>query len=280
MNNRFSVASYSFHGLYSIGAMNIIQYMETLRYRYNLLYADIWNGMLQSYDDEYLQLLRQQLDERGLTLANLCCDNAHVWNDSDEEAAMCGARARDCLKAARILGAQTVRIDMGIGTKQATDQQIDSCAKKFDEYCAEADTFGAKLGTENHWGASTSIDVVNKLFQAVKAKNFALLLHLGNWQCETLEEKCACDVSMAPRAMHMHMHYEACMNADIQFPPLVEAGYKGVWSIESHKSTNEYNNVAFQLAQARRVIEPLQYKMKRPATMSDESRIMKNKPRD
>ena len=69
-----------------------------------------------------------------------------------------------------------------------------------------------------------------------------------------------CDLEMAPKSMHIHMHFEACVDADTIFPQLMAAGYPGVWSIESHKSTNEYNNVAFQLAQARRVIAPFNYK--------------------
>ena len=40
------------------------------------------------------------------------------------------------------------------------------------------------------------------------------------------------------------MNYEHCEEADRVLPPLKEAGYCGCWSVESHKSTNEYNNVA------------------------------------
>ena len=72
-------------------------------------------------------------------------------------------------------------------------------------------------------------------------------------------EKDACDRRFASRAMHIHMNYEHCEEADRVLPPLKEAGYCGCWSVESHKSTNEYNNVAFQLAQARRVLAPLNY---------------------
>ncbi len=55
------------------------------------------------------------------------------------------------------------------------------------------------------------------------------------------------------------MNYEHCEQADRVMPPLKQAGYSGCWSIESHKATNEYNNVAFQLAQAKRVLAPMNY---------------------
>lgn len=277
MKPRFAIASYSFHGLYNLGSMTLIQYFETLRHRYGLTNADIWNGMITSYDGDYLTLLRDEMDERELKLANLCCDFAHVWNENEQEEARCSAMAQNALKAGRILRAESVRIDVGIAAKQATDQQIEACAKKYDAYCAVAAEFGARLGPENHWGASTDIGVMKKLFQAVKADNFAMLLHLGNWQCDTLAEKCACDVEMAPRAMHIHMHYEACVDADNQFPALVKAGYPGVWSVESHKSTNEYRNVAFQLAQVRRVIAPYNYQMKRPDAVDEDAKILSDK---
>jgi len=259
MKPRFGIASYSFHGLFRIGAMTAVQYFETIRHRYNVDYADLWNHMLQSYDDGYLHMLRAQMDERGLTLANLCCDSAHPWEETQEERARNDALAADCLRAARILGAQSVRMDVGIRTDTATDEQIDYVARKFSAYAKICDGFGAKFGPENHWGASRDIAVIRKLIQAVNAPNYAHLLHLGNWQAETPKDKLACDLEMAPKAMHMHMHFDACEDAGRLFPLLMEAGYPGVWSIESHKATNEYNNVAFQLAQARRVIAPFDY---------------------
>ena len=258
-NPRFSIASYSFHSLFSNGAMNLIQYFESVRYRYGLDTADIWNSMIASFDDEYLAMVKAQMDERGLKLVNLCSDLAHVWADDEKEARITTRTAQDSLKAARILGAETVRIDMGVAEWDASDEQIEACARKYDEYCAIADEFGAKLGPENHWGGSINIKVIRKLFQAVKAKNFGLLLHLDRWKLDTPEEKQACNVEMAPKAMHMHVNHDACANAEVAFPPLLGAGYVGAWGIESGKGTNEYNEAAYLLIQTRKAIAPLNY---------------------
>ena len=76
-----SIASYAFHGLLRRGQMDLFGYLESCRYRYHLDLADIWNGMLASTEDEYLYLVRDALDERGLVLANLCVDGAHIWED-------------------------------------------------------------------------------------------------------------------------------------------------------------------------------------------------------
>ena len=254
--NNFSVMSYSFHGLFSAGAIDIFGYLETSRYRYSLSTADIWNGLLSSYDDGYLRLVRQHIDERGLTVVNLCCDGAHLWEDSPDARAVNEALAWDCLRAAEILGAKTVRIDAGVWEEDFSDEQLEHVARKYSEYCKRAAGFGAKLGTENHWGATTYPGGMRKLFAAVPERNFAMLLHLGNWKKEDPD---ACDREFIGRAMHTHINYEHCADADRVLPPLARAGYTGCWSVESHLGVNEYNNVAFQLAQVRRVLAPMLY---------------------
>ena len=62
----FAVMSYSFHGLRNIGAMDIFGYLETVRYRYNLQTADIWNGMLDSTDEAYIRKVQAGVLERGV----------------------------------------------------------------------------------------------------------------------------------------------------------------------------------------------------------------------
>jgi sugar phosphate isomerase/epimerase len=238
--------------------MDIFGYLETARYRYHLCTADIWNGLLKNYNEDYLRLVKQHVDERGLTVVNLCCDGCHIWDKTPEDRARNEALAMDCLRAAEILEAKTVRMDVGVWEDEFTDEQFEYVTKKYSAYCKKAAAFGAKLGTENHWGASTYRGNMEKLFDAIPDKNHAMLLHLGNWKDGDPDEN---DRAMISRAMHMHMNYEHCADADRVIPPLVEAGYTGCWTVESHKGVNEYNNVAFQLAQARRVIAPLRYKM-------------------
>jgi len=254
----FAVMSYSFHGLKNIGAMDLFGYMETVRYRYGLSTADIWNGFLTGYNDEYLDIVKQNLDERGLAVVNLCCDGAHVWDNNVKMRAENEQMAWKCLHAAEKLGAKTIRIDVGVRENVISYEQMDYVASKYTEYCRNAATFGAKVGPENHWGASWDRDSMLRLFENVKEENFGLLLHLGNWY-GTDKDKDRYDAEFASKSMHIHINYEHCVDADRVLPAIKEAGYKGCWSVESHKSTNEYNNVAFQLAQVKRVISPMNY---------------------
>jgi sugar phosphate isomerase/epimerase len=255
--DNFSVMSYSFHGLLKKGAINIFGYLETVKYRYGLSTADIWNGLITSYEDDYIATLKQNIDERGLTVVNLCCDGAHIWDNDPEIMKKNEETAWNCLKLAEKIGAKTIRIDVGVREETFSDKQLDYVSKKYREYCKRASEFGAKLGTENHWGATQFLSNIEKIFDAVNEGNFGLLLHLGNWN---EGDKDANDLKMIKKAMHMHINFEHCIEADRVLPPLKEGGYPGCWSVESHRSTNEYNNVAFQLAQVKRVISPLEYK--------------------
>ena len=261
-----SIASYSFHGLYEIGAMSVFQYLETIKYRYSCDKADIWNGMLTSYDDDYLRLVRNQMDEREITLTNLCCDGCHIWGSTNEAIHKQEKLALDCIRAGKILGAKTIRIDVGVVEPEMSPEQLEYVAATYAKYCKLAEEFGAKLGPENHWGASTNASEMRKLFDAVPLENFAMLLHVGNWSntqgvAESYIDKSRIkyNLEFAPRAMHMHAMYEVCEDAENQLVPLVQAGFKGALSIESHRGTNEYNNVAYQLANVKRVLMPCDY---------------------
>lgn len=258
--NNFAIMSYSFHGLLSAGAIDIFGYLESMRYRYGLSTADIWNGYFKSYDEDYIRLIKQHVDERGLTVVNLCCDGTHIWDKDEESRARNEALAWQCLRAAEILEAKSIRIDAGVWEDAFSEEQLAHVVGKYTEYCRRAASFGAKLGTENHWGATTYRQNMEQLFAAVPESNFSMLLHLGNWK---EGNKDIHDREMIGRAMHIHMDYEHCVDADRVMPPLAEAGYKGCWTIESHKGVNEYNNVAFQLAQAKRVLSPLLYNMEK-----------------
>ena len=81
-----SIASYSLHGVKKEGMIDLFGYLETMRYRYDLRTADIWNGFFLSTEDEYLGKIKRGLEERELELANLCVDGAHIW-DKDNEVA-------------------------------------------------------------------------------------------------------------------------------------------------------------------------------------------------
>src|SRR5262245_53655804 len=111
--NRISILSYSFLGLFQAKKIDVFGYLESCRYRYGLDAANIWNGMLTSTDEDYLKKVREALDERNLKLCVLTTDNTHVWDPDQAVRAKNRAAALANLNAARILGAEFMRLDAG-----------------------------------------------------------------------------------------------------------------------------------------------------------------------
>lgn len=254
---KISIASYSFHGLVQQGAMDVFGYLESMRYRYGLDAADIWcgellsdtpsegGGMLPRMDEDSLRKVRDAIDEKEMTLANLCVDDAHVWDADATDRERLHQKALAHLRAAVILGAQTVRIDMGGESEEMAEEQFDHIVARYREYAQFAADNGFRVGPENHWGAARVPGNMERLFQAVDHPSFGLLLHLGNWS-ESPEDG---DRKFASRAMHTHIAAQiarTCLEGRLRM--LVDAGYQGYWGVEHHSGEHEYARVAWQLA--------------------------------
>ena len=246
-----SLASYSFNNLLSRGLIDVFGYLESVKYHYNLMYADIWNGFLTSYDDEYLAKIREAMDDKGIELASLCCDWAHPYDNDADVMAKNNATAQNCLKAAEILGAKTVRFDVGIRDEVPTEAQYDIVVKAFSAYAQRGYDHGYMVGPENHWGASRHIDVQKELFKRVNHSGYGTLLHFGNWAAKSAEEADAWDIEAAPMAVHTHIQYEYADRAAERLPLMRAAGYKGKWSVEHHSGAQEYKKVEIQLGKVR-----------------------------
>jgi len=160
---KVSISSYSFHGLLKQGRMDVFGFLESCKYRYGVDAVEIWNGTLGGrMDREHLRAIRRALDERGLTLANLCVDGAHLWEDLPEAREKNYRSALAYLEAGEVLGARSVRIDMGGAGTELTGEQLDYIVMRYKEFtaaCLEEKLrvlFGAGyqgfFGVEHHTG--------------------------------------------------------------------------------------------------------------------------------
>lgn len=252
---KVSVLSYSFRGLLAEGKMDVFGYLETCKYRYGLQAADIWNGFLPSTDDEYLNKVRDALDERELVLADLCVDRAHVWDDDAETREGNYRNALAHLKAAEILGARFVRIDAGGRNETWTNEEFDHIVARYKEYAQWAWDHGFKVGAENHWGPESYWLNLKKLYEAVDHPGFGISCHLGGWR-GTPEEKVEADRLVAPWVCHTHIPWNITEGPlEEKLANLQNAGYEGYYSVEHHSTKNEYTEVAIQLAKVRAVLE-------------------------
>ncbi len=251
---KFTVASYSFHGLFKEGKIDLFGYLESVRYRYHLHAADIWNIMLESYEEDYLRKVKEAMDERELYLANLCVDGAELWNPDSEVRDRLYEHALQNLRAAEILGARTVRIDMGGRELEMTDEQFAYTVKRYREYAQFAHDRGFRVGPENHWGASRVPENIRKVHEAVGHPAFGILLHFENWDVDKENGDCLC----ASYAFHTHLAAWVIPRCADKLQILQDSGYTGHLGVEHHSGKNEYSQVEWQLASARNVWRNLQ----------------------
>jgi sugar phosphate isomerase/epimerase len=244
---KVSIASYSFDKLLEEKVIDVYGYLESLKYRYHITNADIWNGFLREMDTEDFHKIRRAMDERGICLANLCCDGAHLWSANPDEERDLDKNTAKCLEAAEILGAKTVRFDVGVKEDNITEEQFEKVCKKFTAYAKRGEGAGFSVGPENHWGASRRLKVQQRLYKEVNSKNYGMLLHLGNWNLEEGQTKLSNDIAAAPMAVHTHIDYDHAMNIDDWLADLLKAGYKGMLSVEHHREIFEYQAVQAHL---------------------------------
>ncbi len=249
-----SIASYSFHGLLAQGKMDVFGYLESCRYRYGLHTADIWNGMLAATDEPYLKKVREAMDEKELLLVNLCVDGAHLWEDDPAARERNYKLALEYLRAAEVLGARTLRIDMGGKGERFTQEQVDYVVMRYAEYCRRAHDGGFRVGPETHWGPELTLGEMKRVTEAVAHPAYGILLHIGHWNGGPEAEELG-DRTAAAWAVHTHVDARitrTCLEAKMRV--LLDAGYQGCWGVEHHSGVNEYSETDWQLASVRRAV--------------------------
>lgn len=250
-----SIASYSFHGMLGEQRTNVFTYLEDIKFRYNVDYADIWTGFLPNLDEDFLKKIRESMNDKGITLANLCVDGPHIWVDDKVEREQHYKGAHEYMKAAITLGAKTVRIDMGSMEEDIPNEKFDYIAKVYSELAKIALDNGMRVGTENHWGSSRYPKNLERLYNAVNSKGYGHLFHFGNFVDGQKEDGLATVLKMA---MHTHVPADSMKFAKEYIRQLVNAGYAGTFSIEHHSSKHEYERVGWQLATVRGLIAELE----------------------
>jgi len=259
-----SIASYSFNRLLAEGRINVFTYLEDLKYRYNVDYADIWSGYLPDFntlepisekDEDLLKKIRFSMDEKGITLANLCVDGPCIWADAQTEREKHYKGAFNYMKAAKILGAKTVRIDVGVRRDAITDEELNYVVKVYGELADFAKDNNMRVGTENHWGASRDPQVLESIRKGVNNEAYGHLFHFGNFFEGQIEAGFETVLKMA---MHTHIPANSLTYAKEYVRRLVNAGYKGTFSIEHHTGKHEYERVAWHLATVRELITELE----------------------
>lgn len=250
---KISIISYAFYGLQKLGCMDAFGYLESVRYRYGLDAADLWNGTLASLEPDYLRKVREALDERELTLANLAVDGAHIWDPDPAVRERHYRYALANLEAAEMLGARTVRIDIGGQASEMSEEQFETVVSRYGEYAQRAYDGGYKVGPETHFGPALVPENMQRVYEAVASPAYGIMLHIGHWVDGREDEG---DRLVAPWVFHTHVDWRITTTCLAEKMALLrDAGYEGYWGVEHHTGQNEYAEVAVQVATVRAVLE-------------------------
>jgi len=229
-----AVASYSFHGLLEQGKCDVFNYLNMLKYRYNVNFADIWSGFLPTLDEIFIGKVKSALDSNGMKLANLCVDGPHLWVNDPEQREAHKKQMYEYIKAANQLGAKTIRIDFG-GTDGYTmpEEAFEYIVKTYREYCAVCYDLGMKIGPENHWGWDRVPEYLEKVRDAVDSPAYGHLYHFRNFY-DNVERGEEIAISYA---MHTHIHAASMPYAKEVICKLANSDYKGAYSVEQQLGT-------------------------------------------
>ncbi len=259
---RISTLSYSFHGLFNNGMMDIFHYFETCKYRYGLEAADMWNGMFTSIDDDFLKKVYSAMEDRQLVMPNIAVDGAHIMPSGNDNPAELIRLQDRYMEIAKMLGVGFVRFDAGPympeGRKAEdgwTNQEFDYIVKRYKELAQRAYDNGFLIGAENHWGPEQDWTHMEKLIQAVNHPGFGICMHFGGWIGD-YEKNIAIEKAAAKYVAHTHIPWDCCEDPNLpqRLSVLRDANYKGYYSVEQHSAQNEYNLVEAQLGKVKAVL--------------------------
>jgi sugar phosphate isomerase/epimerase len=262
---RISMLSYSFHGLVGAGMMDIFHFFETCKYRYGLEAADLWNGMITSTDDAFIDKVHTALEDRQLVVPNIAVDGTTIMQVEGENPAEHRAMQDRYMQIAKRLGVGFLRFDAGPrmlnGRKDIdgwTEPEFDFIVKRYKELAQVAHDNGFRVGAEVHWGPERCWVHMEKLIKAVAHPGFAICMHFGGWY-GTQEEVLAAEKAAAPYVAHTHIPWNVCEDPNLheRLAVLRDAGYTGYYSVEHHSGKNEYNLVEAQLGKVRAVLRDL-----------------------
>ena len=249
-----SVGGWSFHGLFKNGMMDIFHYIETISSRFRADNADIWSGFLPTNDVDFIKKVRRELDRRNLGVSNLCVDEGRLWMPTAEERDANRKIFLQYIDTARILGAQTIRIDFNSSRDdEMSEEAFEYIVERYREYCAICGDYGMKVGPENHFGFDRKLENLLKVWKAVGHPAYGHLLHLGN--LENFMDNM--DV-LLPIVMHTHIPANSLPFAKEAIRRLAASGYKGTISAEHHTGVLELERTEWQLACVRLILAELE----------------------
>lgn len=207
---------------------------------------DIW---MKSYDEEYLQKIKQSAKKNGITIVALICEGNLVTADEDARKRQIEENARK-MRAAAYLGARVIRFNLGSTGKPGEDATIgvDRAIEAFNELLPLAKKLNVKMTIENHGGVSGTADNIIRIIKSTDPKYVGACLDFKNWPAELMYKE---NARLAPYAYHTHAKSlefdphgeETTIDYGRILKMLKDTKYKGAISIEYEGSGDEIEGI-------------------------------------
>jgi sugar phosphate isomerase/epimerase len=173
----------------------------------------------------------------GLPWGLLAVDGAHIYEPSEDARAANRARAYRWLEIAGTLGFEQVRIDAG-GPEEMPDEAFRFIVAGYKDLIARARPLGIQILFENHFGPSLIPANCVKLCESVDGLH--MLLDTHNFKPELRDQGRRMCAEFAAATHVKAFNFDAAGNettpgekVEEAIRILIDAGYKGVWGVES-----------------------------------------------
>jgi sugar phosphate isomerase/epimerase len=251
---KLSICSFSFHRTVKAGEMDFAGYVEFCK-EVGCTQLDPWNAHmtdvspeeaakhrnprlagLEPPKQERVEELRGIVGSAGVPMGLICTDGAHLWEPTEDKRADNRRRAYGWMEIAEQLGATAMRIDAG-GPPDLTEEIFEFIVDSYNnDLIPRAEDKGIRVFMENHWGVSNNPDNVQRILDAVPKLN--LLFDTNNWAEGRQQEGWR---RFAARASEVHVKTfilddtpkETTVDLEPCFAALQDAGFDGIWSVES-----------------------------------------------
>jgi sugar phosphate isomerase/epimerase len=259
------ICSYSFHRSLAAGKHDIFRYILDCK-ELGCTQLDPWNGHLAALkagatatlsvsDAEFLEKAEEAADVSGLPWGTLAVDGAHIYEPTEDARRANRARAYRWLTIAGTLGFEQVRIDAG-GPEEMPDEAFRIIVAGYNDLIERAKPLGIQILFENHFGPTLLPDNCVKLCESIPG--LRMLLDTHNFRDDLRDQgrrKCAAYAA----ATHVKtFNWDAAGNevtpgekVEEAIRILLDAGYKGVWGVESVPADGD------EFAGARRTVDLL-----------------------
>jgi sugar phosphate isomerase/epimerase len=250
-----SLAGWSLHRTLGTkeGQRPMMDMPQMAREEWDIDAIELVNGMLPVVREEldvikkYLDELMANADKHNVEILLIMIDGmGDVGSPSEEMRAKAVTNHKKWIDAAQHCGCHSIRMNWG-GSKRGTekdtaimDEFVARSAPGFRELCEYGDDRGINVILENHWGASSYPDNVEKLIAAIDHGRFGTLPDFGNFP-EDVDKYDAIDRLMvfakAVSAKCYDFDDETGLETKLDFPRLIENvvdkhGYNGYIGIE------------------------------------------------